>query len=74
MALRYAMWTLAATVADKFMDLKDHFYHRARKYMETDALKGHGEHIISIAHAHGHHACPWPFSMFPLRVRMPMAV
>jgi len=53
-ALRYAMWTLAATVADKFMDLKDHFYHRARKYMETDALKGHGEHIISIAHAQTH--------------------
>ncbi|KAH6719173.1 fungal-specific transcription factor domain-containing protein [Leptodontidium sp. MPI-SDFR-AT-0119] len=53
-ALRYAMWTLAATVADKYIDLRDHFYHRARKYMETDALKGHGEHIISIAHAQTH--------------------
>ena len=53
-ALRYAMWTLAATVTDKYTDLKDHFYHRARKYMETDALKGHGEHIISIAHAQTH--------------------
>ncbi|CZS90503.1 related to Zn(II)2Cys6 transcriptional activator [Rhynchosporium graminicola] len=53
-ALRYAMWTLAATAEDKFMDLRDHFYHRARKYMETDALKGHGEHIISIAHAQAH--------------------
>ncbi|KAJ5047349.1 uncharacterized protein L3040_003176 [Drepanopeziza brunnea f. sp. 'multigermtubi'] len=53
-ALRYAMWTLAASVTDKFMDLKGHFYHRARKYMEADALKGHGEHIISIAHAQTH--------------------
>ncbi len=48
------MWTLAATVTDKYTDLKDHFYHRARKYMEADALKGHGEHIISIAHAQTH--------------------
>ncbi|PBP26904.1 fungal specific transcription factor domain-containing protein, partial [Diplocarpon rosae] len=53
-ALRYAMWTLAASVVDKFVDLKNHFYHRARKYMEADALKGHGEHIISVAHAQTH--------------------
>ncbi|CZR60899.1 related to Zn(II)2Cys6 transcriptional activator [Phialocephala subalpina] len=53
-ALRYAMWTLAASVAEKFMDLRDHFYQRARKYMEADYLKGHGEHMISIAHAQTH--------------------
>ncbi|PBP27361.1 fungal-specific transcription factor domain-containing protein [Diplocarpon rosae] len=53
-ALRYAMWTLAASVVDKFVDLKNHFYHRARKYMEADTLKGHGEHIISVAHAQTH--------------------
>ncbi|KAG0649833.1 Citrinin biosynthesis transcriptional activator ctnR [Hyphodiscus hymeniophilus] len=53
-ALRYAMWTLAASVTEKFMDLKDHFYQRARKYMEGDYMKGHGEHMISIAHAQAH--------------------
>jgi len=53
-ALRYAMWTLAASVVEKFMDLKEHFYQRARKYVESDYLKGHGEHMISIAHAQTH--------------------
>jgi hypothetical protein len=48
------MWTSAASVTDKFLDLKDHFYHRARKYMELDYLKGHGENMISIAHAQTH--------------------
>lgn len=54
MALRYAMWTSAASVTDKYMDLKEHFYRRARKYMEIDYLKGHGENMISIAHAQTH--------------------
>ncbi|KAF4636952.1 hypothetical protein G7Y89_g1138 [Cudoniella acicularis] len=53
-ALRYAMWTLAASVVDKFGDLKEHFYQRARKYVELDYLKGHGEHMISVAHAQTH--------------------
>ncbi|KAH6678397.1 fungal-specific transcription factor domain-containing protein [Halenospora varia] len=53
-ALRYAMWCNAASVVDKFMDLKDHFYQRARKYVEMDYLKGHGEHMISVAHAQTH--------------------
>jgi hypothetical protein len=53
-ALRYAMWTLAASVTEKFMDLRDHFYQRSRKYIESDYMKGHGEHMISIAHAQTH--------------------
>ncbi|TVY73279.1 Citrinin biosynthesis transcriptional activator ctnR [Lachnellula suecica] len=53
-ALRYAMWTSAASVVEKYMDLKDHFYQRSRKYMEMDYLKGHGEHMISVAHAQTH--------------------
>lgn len=53
-ALRYAMWTLAASVTEKFMDLRDHFYQRARKYVESDYMRGHGEHMISIAHAQTH--------------------
>lgn len=52
--LRYAMWTLACSVTDKYQDLKDHFYRRARKYVEQDYLKGHGEQLISVAHAQTH--------------------
>lgn len=52
--LRYAMWTLACSVTDKYNSLKDHFYQRARKYVEQDYLKGHGEHMISVAHAQTH--------------------
>lgn len=53
-ALRYAMWTLAASTTDKYMDLKEHFYRRSRKYMEMDEMKGHGESMISIAHSQTH--------------------
>ena len=53
-ALRYIMWASAASVNEKFFDLKDHFYQRARKYVESDSLKGHGEHMISIANAQTH--------------------
>jgi hypothetical protein len=53
-ALRYAVWTVAASVTDRYLDLKDHFYQRARKYLELDYLKGHGEHIMSIGHAQAH--------------------
>ncbi|KAM3071288.1 hypothetical protein ACMFMG_008878 [Clarireedia jacksonii] len=53
-ALRYAMWTLAASVSDKYIDLKEHFYRRARKYIELDTLKGYGEHMINVAHAQAH--------------------
>ncbi|KAF5669134.1 Zn(II)2Cys6 transcription factor [Fusarium heterosporum] len=52
--LRYAMWTLACTITDKFADLKDLFYRRARKYVEADYIKGYGEHMISIAHCQTH--------------------
>ncbi|KAL4729803.1 hypothetical protein ACLX1H_001831 [Fusarium chlamydosporum] len=52
--LRYAMWTLACTITDKYADLKDLFYRRARKYVEADYVKGYGEHMISIAHCQTH--------------------
>lgn len=52
--LRYAMWTLACSVTEKFQDLKDLFYQRARKYLESDYIKGYGEHMISVAHAQTH--------------------
>ncbi|OTA54308.1 hypothetical protein K449DRAFT_389319 [Hypoxylon sp. EC38] len=53
-ALRYAIWTQACAVADKYADLKDLFYQRARKYVEADYVKGYGEHMISVAHAQTH--------------------
>ncbi|KAK4226944.1 fungal-specific transcription factor domain-containing protein [Podospora fimiseda] len=52
--LRYAMWTLACSVSEKFQNLKDLFYQRARKYLECDYIKGYGEHMISVAHAQTH--------------------
>ncbi|KAI2629375.1 fungal-specific transcription factor [Xylaria nigripes] len=53
-ALRYAIWTLACSVTDKYKDLTDLFYKRSRKYVETDAIKGFGEHLITIAHCQTH--------------------
>ncbi|KAL5630982.1 hypothetical protein BROUX41_000854 [Berkeleyomyces rouxiae] len=53
-ALRYAIWTLASCVTEKYMAMKDIFYHRARKYVESDYLKGFGEQVISLAHAQAH--------------------
>ncbi|TWU75412.1 hypothetical protein ED733_003186 [Metarhizium rileyi] len=52
--LRYAMWTLACSITDKYADLKDLFYQRARKYVEADYVKGYGEHMISVAHCQAH--------------------
>ncbi|EFX04748.1 c6 zinc finger domain containing protein [Grosmannia clavigera kw1407] len=52
--LRYAMWMLACSVTDKYNDLKDLFYQRARKYLEADYVKGYGEHMISVAHCQTH--------------------
>ncbi|TLD34526.1 hypothetical protein E2P81_ATG04691 [Venturia nashicola] len=48
--LRYAMWTMAASVTDKYESLAEHLYHRARKYLQADEMKGHGEGIISVHH------------------------
>ncbi|KAK4507248.1 hypothetical protein PRZ48_000983 [Zasmidium cellare] len=48
--LRYAMWANAAAVTDKFEGLQEHFYLRARKYIQQDEMKGHGESMITIAH------------------------
>lgn len=48
--LRYSMWTLAASVTDKYEGLQEHFYHRARKYAQLDEMRGHGESTITLAH------------------------
>ncbi|KAK6078654.1 binuclear zinc transcription factor [Seiridium cupressi] len=52
--LRYAIWTNACSVVDKYADLRDLFYQRARKYIEADYQKGYGEHLISVAHCQAH--------------------
>lgn len=49
--LRYAMWANAAAVTDKYEGLQEHFYQRARKYIQQDEMRGHGESMITIAHA-----------------------
>ncbi|KAA6406978.1 MAG: Fungal specific transcription factor [Lasallia pustulata] len=48
--LRYAMWCLAAGATDRYSDLHTHFYQRARKYVEIDEMRGHGEGCLSVAH------------------------
>ncbi|KXJ91949.1 fungal-specific transcription factor domain-containing protein [Microdochium bolleyi] len=52
--LRYAMWTMACSVMDKYQSHKELFYQRARKYVEMDFNKGYGEHMISVGHAQTH--------------------
>ncbi|KAI1661952.1 hypothetical protein F4813DRAFT_346394 [Daldinia decipiens] len=51
MCLQYAMWALAAYGNPKYGAYHDIFYRRARQYAESDELKGHGEHFITVAHA-----------------------
>lgn len=48
--LRYIMWTMAASVVDKYEALQEHFYQRARKYAQMDEMKGHGESTITLGH------------------------
>ena len=49
-ALRYAMWTLAASITDRYQDLHEHFYARARKYAELVEMTGRGEKVTSSAY------------------------
>jgi hypothetical protein len=48
--LRYAMWANAAAISDKYEQLQEHFYVRARKYIQQDEMRGHGESMITVAH------------------------
>ena len=49
-ALRYAMWTMAASVTDRYEALAEHFYLRTRKYLQADEMRNHGEGIVSLQH------------------------
>ena len=44
------MWAHAALSVDKYEDLHEHFYQRARKYAERDEMRGHGETMVTVAH------------------------
>lgn len=50
-ALRYAMWTQVCSITPRYSQLLSHFYARARKYAEADEMRGHGESMITLAHA-----------------------
>lgn len=49
--LRYAMWCLAASVNEKYYNHQEIFYRRARKYAESDEMRGQGEAFGTLAHA-----------------------
>jgi hypothetical protein len=48
--LRYILWTLSASITDKYETLQDDFYQRARKYAQLDEMEGTGESTTTIAH------------------------
>lgn len=49
-ALRYAMWTLAASISEEYKDLHEVFYLRARKYAEADETSRRYRYV-NVRHA-----------------------
>jgi len=41
---------MAAAATDKYEELAETFYRRARKYAERDEMHGHGEHMVTLSH------------------------
>ena len=50
-SLRYIMWAHACSMSTLYKPSADQFYQKARKYIEQDEMKGHGEAFISVYHA-----------------------
>lgn len=48
--LCYALWCLAASLSDNYGAVTEHFYHRARKYMEANEIEGRGQNVVTLAH------------------------
>jgi hypothetical protein len=48
--LRYIIWSMAASISDKYASFAPEFYRRARKYIEADELRGNGESVITLSH------------------------
>jgi len=49
-ALRYAMWSYACSASDKYTSFTEMFYQRARKYAESDEMRGYGEQMFTVGH------------------------
>jgi len=49
--LRYIMWAHACAMLPQYKTSAEQFYQKARKYIEQDQMKGHGESFISVPHA-----------------------
>ncbi|KAK5074346.1 hypothetical protein LTR64_006509 [Lithohypha guttulata] len=49
--LRYIMWAHACSMISRYKSSAEQFYIKARKYIEQDEMKGHGEHFITVFHA-----------------------
>lgn len=49
--LSYAIWCLAASVSENYSAITEHFYHRARKYMDVDEIASRGQGVVTLAHA-----------------------
>lgn len=49
--LSYAIWALAASMSEHYDAVAEHFYLRARKYMEVDEILGRGQGVVTLAHA-----------------------
>ena len=48
--LRYAIWALTCSVVEKYFGYAETFYQRARKYAESDEMRGHGEAMVTVGH------------------------
>jgi len=49
--LRYIIWAHACAMLPQYKSSAEQFYLKARKYIEQDEMKGHGESFISVPHA-----------------------
>ncbi|KAH6664927.1 fungal-specific transcription factor [Halenospora varia] len=49
--LRYAIWTMAASLSDKYSCYEDILYERSRRYLQEAEMKGFGEAFVDIYHA-----------------------
>lgn len=47
--LQYILWCHAAAISDKYYNLHEFFYQRARKYAELEETRGFGESVLSLA-------------------------
>jgi hypothetical protein len=48
--LRYAIWAMACSVTEKYFGYAEVFYQRARKYAESDEMRGYGESMVTLSH------------------------